>query len=156
MSLKKVQEFLKVDGMDKKIVVHKVIIDTVEHAAEAIGCKPQEICKTMSFLVNDEPIVICMAGDAKVSNSKFKEYFHEKARMIPWDKVEEYTGHEPGGVTPFACNDNVKVYLDESLKRFEIVYAAAGSHDSSIGVTIPELEKYTNYIAWVNVSNIIE
>ena len=142
-------------GIGDKIVVHQNASDTVIHAAEAIGCKPEEIAKTMSFYIGDKPIVICMAGDAKVSNSKYKAYFHTKAKMIPWDEVENMTGHEPGGVTPFACNPDVSVYLDVSLKRFNLVHAAAGSKDSSAGVTIEELEKLTNYIDWIDVCDII-
>ena len=154
MSLKSVREVFKNAGMEEKIKIHE-LSDTVIHAAEAIGCKPEEIAKTMSFYLDGKPIVICMAGDAKVSNSKYKAYFHEKAKMIPLDKVEEETGHEVGGVTPFACKEGVKVYLDVSLKRFKIVHAAAGSKDSSVGVTMKDLENLTNYVAWIDICDII-
>ncbi len=154
MSLKKVQELFKNHNLEHLIDIHEVS-DTVIHAAQSIGCKPEEIAKTMSFYLNEEPIVICMAGDAKVSNSKYKAYFHEKAKMIPLEEVEKETGHEVGGVTPFACNSNVKVYLDISLLRFKVVYAAAGSKDSSVGVTKEILENLTNYVAWIDVCDII-
>lgn len=155
MSLKKVQELFKKNNLEDLVQIHE-ISDTVIHAAESIGCKPEEIAKTMSFYVYNNPIVICMAGDAKVSNSKYKAYFHTKAKMIPLDEVEKETGHEVGGVTPFACKDNVKVYLDVSLQRFKVVHAAAGSKDSSVGVTKEILEKLTNYVDWVDVCDIIK
>ena len=151
MSYSNVKNFFDKNGIGDRIVVHKQASDTVEHAAEAIGCKPAQITKTMSFIVNDSPIVIGMTGDVKVSNSKYKSYFHQKAKMVPWDDVEEIVGHEPGGVCPFAVNDNVKVYLDVSLKRFDYIYAAAGQHDATIGMSISELEKYSNFIEWIDV-----
>ena len=153
MSLKSVQELFKSVNLEQKITIHE-LSDTVEHAAESIGCKPEEIAKTMSFYLSDGPIVICMAGNAKISNSKYKAFFYEKAKMIPLNEVEEATGHEVGGVTPFACKSNVKVYLDESLKKYSLVHAAAGSKDSSVGVTISDLENLTNYIAWIDVCDI--
>ena len=154
MSLKSVQKLFKQYGLEDLVQIHE-ISDTVIHAAESIGCKPEEIAKTMSFYVDGNPIVVCMAGDAKISNSKFKKYFHTKAKMIPLDEVEQQIGHEVGGITPFACRKNVKVYLDISLQRFRIVHGAAGSKKSSVGVTKEILEKLTKYVAWIDVCDII-
>ena len=126
--------------------------DTVEHAAQAIGCIPAQIAKTMSFLAAEQPIMIVMAGDAKVHNSKYKSFFHQKAAMIPWDSVEALTGHMPGGVCPFARKEGIKVYLDVSLKRFEIVYAAAGAPNGTIGLSIEELEKYSGFEEWIDIA----
>lgn len=124
---------------------------TVEEAAHAIGCKPVQIAKTMSFLVDDSPILIVMAGDAKTDNKKYKETFHQKAKMIPADRVEAMTGHVPGGVCPFVVKPDVTVYLDRSLKRMERVYPAAGSGHSAVDLSLEELERYSDYSDWVDV-----
>ena len=105
----------------------------------------------MSFLIDETPIIIVAAGDAKIANPQYKEQFHTKAKMIPFEQVGEIIGHEAGGVCPFAVNEGVEIYLDESLKRFETVFPAAGSGNSAIELTIPELEKYSGYKEWVNV-----
>ena len=97
-------------------------------------------------------MMIVMAGDAKVHNSKYKAFFHQKAAMIPWDQVEELTGHMPGGVCPFARRDGIKVYLDVSMKRFDVVYAAAGAPNGTIGLSIEELEKYSGFEQWVDIA----
>lgn len=152
MSFENVKKYFEQFDMGERCVLQEHSSDTVEHAAEAIGCIPAQIAKTMSFIVADAPVMIVMAGDAKVHNSKYKAFFHQKAAMIPFDKVEELTGHMPGGVCPFARNEGIKVYLDVSLKRFEIVYAAAGSPNGTIGLTIEELEKYSDYEAWVDIA----
>lgn len=150
-SSEKVREYLKKYNLDDRIVVHKDKTDTAVNAALELGCEVAQICKTMAFLVDDTPIVIAVTGDAKIDNAKYKATFHKKAKMIAFDDVLEVIGHIPGGVCPFGVNDNVKVYLDESLKRFDIVYAACGSPDTTIGVSIEELEKASNYVSWVNV-----
>ena len=152
MSFESVKEYFDKFGMAERCVLQEHSSDTVEHAAQAIGCIPAQIAKTMSFLVGEEPIMIVMAGDAKVHNSKYKAFFQKKACMVPRDIVEEVTGHMPGGVCPFARNEGIKVYLDESLKRFEIVYAAAGSPNGTIGLTIEELEKYSDFEQWVDIA----
>ena len=125
---------------------------TVEEASRELKCTPGEIAKSLSFIVNDEIIVIVVKGDNKVDNHKFKETFHVKAKMIDRDSVEELTGHIPGGVCPFGLNDNVKVYLDVSLKNYEYVYPACGSANSAIKLSIPELEKLSNYVKWIDVT----
>lgn len=109
------------------------------------------IAKTMSFLVDGEPILILTEGTAKVDNRKYKDQFHVKAKMIPFDEVEEYIGHAPGGVCPFGIKDGIKVYLDESLKRFETVYPAAGNDHSAVRLTIAELEDVAEACGWIDV-----
>jgi prolyl-tRNA editing enzyme YbaK/EbsC (Cys-tRNA(Pro) deacylase) len=137
--------------LDKKILEFETSSATVELAAETLNCVPGRIAKTMSFLVNDNPILIVLAGDIKIDNSKYKTEFHTKAKMVPFNDVENLIGHNIGGVCPFAIKENVIVYLDESLKRFETVYPACGSSNSAIELTIEELEKYSNYNKWIDV-----
>lgn len=129
---------------------------TVALAAQALKTEPDQIAKTLSYLVNDQPILIVMAGEARTDNRKYKDTFHKKAKMIPFDQVEDYIGHAPGGVCPFAVKDDVKVYLDQSLKRHETVFPAAGSENSAVKLTIPQLEKYSGYEAWVDVTKTAE
>ncbi len=152
MTLKSAKEELKKYKMDDRVMEFEVSSATVKEAAEAIGCKEEDIAKTMSFLVDEQPIVIVVAGDVKIDNAKYKQEFHKKAKMVPFDEVLDTIGHEVGGVGPWGCKDNVEVYLDESLKRFEYVYPACGSHNSAIKVTIKELEDTTNYKKWIDVS----
>lgn len=124
---------------------------TVEAAAIAVGCEPKQIAKTLSFIANGEPILVVAAGDAKVDNHKFRAEFDCKAKMIHADEVEGYIGHAPGGVCPFCIKPNVKVYLDISLQRFDIVYPAAGTGHSAIRLTPQELEEHSNSLRWVDV-----
>ena len=124
---------------------------TVQLAAEALGVEQGMIAKTMSFLVDGEPILILTEGTAKVDNRKYKDQFHVKAKMIPFDEVEEYIGHAPGGVCPFGIKDGIKVYLDESLKCFEMVYPAAGNDHSAVRLTIAELEDVAGACGWIDV-----
>ena len=151
MAYERVQAYFDDLKMGEKVKVHATPCDTVPHAAANFGCEEARIAKTMSFLVDDQPIVIVSAGDAKVKNNKYKAFFHKKAKMIPWDQVEEIIGHEPGGVCPFVMNEGVKVYLDVSLKRFDIVHAAAGRPDATVSLTIPELEQTSGMIEWVDL-----
>ncbi|WRK53785.1 YbaK/EbsC family protein [Coprobacillaceae bacterium CR2/5/TPMF4] len=139
--------------MDSKIIELKDSSATVEQAANALGCKPEHIAKTMSFKTKEGPILIVCAGDAKIDNKKYKSVFGQKAKMIPANEVEELIGHLPGGVCPFAIKENVKVYLDVSLKRFEKVYPAAGNGHSAIELTIKELETISKADSWVDVCN---
>lgn len=150
MAINVVKEYFKKYNLDKKIQEFNVSSATVELAAEALGIEEKRIAKTLSFML-DEPILIVVAGDAKVDNHKYKEEFKLKARMIQYEEVESLIGHAPGGVCPFGIKENVKVYLDISLKRFETVFPACGSSNSAIELTIAELEKYSNYIKWVDV-----
>ena len=151
MAIEKVREYFKKFEMDERILEFDVSSATVELAAIALNCEGKQIAKSMSFFVGDEPILVVTAGDARISNPKYKEEFSVKAKMLSFDQVEELIGHAVGGVCPFAVNSNVKVFLDVSLKRFETVFPAAGSSNSAIELTIEELEKYSNSIKWVDV-----
>lgn len=151
MSLKKAKEYLQKYGLEKRIMEFDVSSATVEEASKAINCKQEEIAKTLSFIVDNTPILIVVSGDSKIDNSKFKTEFHTKAKMIPFDSVEELIGHAVGGVCPFGINKNVEVYLDNSLKRFNIIYPACGSSNSAVRLTLEELEKTSNYKKWIDV-----
>ena len=151
MAIDKVKEYFNPLHMEDHILEFDVSSATVELAAEALHCEGKRIAKTMSFLVGEQPILIVTAGDTKIDNAKYKHFFGAKAKMIPGEEVETIIGHAIGGVCPFAVNDNVKIYLDESLHRFETVFPAAGSPNSAIELTIPELEKYSNFLQWVDV-----
>lgn len=151
MAIEKVVAFFKQYGLDKKIQQFDQSSATVELAAQALHCQPCRIAKTLSFIVNDKPILIVAAGDAKIDNAKFKAQFKTKPVMIAFDQVEEKIGHAVGGVCPFAVNEGVRVYLDVSLKRFETVFPACGSSDSAIELTVDQLQKYSYYAAWIDV-----
>ncbi len=151
MAIDKVKEYFKQYCMDNRVLEFEKSSATVALAAKALGCAEQLIAKTLSFKVNNEPILIVVAGDAKIDNPKYKAEFGAKAKMLGFDEVENLIGHDVGGVCPFAINDGVKVYLDESLKRFDFVYPACGSANSAIKLDINQLEKYSNYIKWVDV-----
>lgn len=151
MSIEKVREYFKSVGIDSRIKEFSESSATVELAAHALGCAPERIAKTLSFKLKDDCILIVTAGDVKIDNSKYKARFGVKASMLKFDEAAELIGHAVGGVCPFAVNDGVKVYLDESLKRFETVFPACGSSNSAIELTISELEKYSDYISWVDV-----
>ena len=151
MAIERVKEFFKQYDMDKNIKELDVSSATVELAAKALGCAPERIAKTLSFSVDDKPILIVMAGDTKVDNHKYKEYFGQKAKMLSQDEVESKIGHAVGGVCPFGINSGITVYLDESLKRFETVFPACGSTNSAIELTIDEMERFSGYKEWINV-----
>lgn len=153
MSFENVKKYFEEIEMDSKIIELKDSSATVEQAANALGCKPEHIAKTMSFKTKEGPILIVCAGDAKIDNKKYKSVFGQKAKMIPANEVEELIGHLPGGVCPFAIKENVKVYLDVSLKRFEKVYPAAGNGHSAIELTIKKLETISKADSWVDVCN---
>ena len=151
MAIDKVKEYLKKYDMADRILEFEVSSATVELAAEAVGCEAKRIAKSMSFLVEEKPVLVVLAGDARISNPKFKETFHTKAKMLSPEQVNEMIGHSIGGVCPFAINEGVTVYLDESLKRFETVFPAAGSSNSAIELTLDELWKYSNSVGWVDI-----
>lgn len=151
MSIEKVKKHFEKYGIENRILEFDVSSATVELAAAALGCLPEKIAKTLSFSVADTPILIVAAGDAKVDNAKFKSKFGVKAKMLPADTVETLIGHSIGGVCPFGINNGVRVFLDESLKRFETVFPACGSSNSAIELSIPELEKYSGYEEWIDV-----
>lgn len=151
MSFKKAKEYLTSRGYEDHIIVPEKKSGTVEEAAEALGLQPAEIAKTISLMIHEEPILILTEGIAKIDNHKYKETFHAKARMIPYEQVEDKIGHAPGGVCPFGIKDGVKVYLDISLKKFSTVYPACGNDQSAVKLTIPELEELSGFITWVDV-----
>lgn len=156
MSIERAREYLKQFGIEDRMQELPVSSATVALAAEALGCAPQRIAKTLSFLVGDGAILIVAAGDVKIDNSKYKKQFGAKAKMLSPEQVTELIGHAIGGVCPFGVNEGVKVYLDESLKRFETIFPACGSGNSAIEMTIPELEKYSGFESWVDVCKLIE
>ncbi len=147
----KAKEHLKKYGMDGLVSEFDVSSATVGEAAIAVGVSEGEIAKTLSFIVDEKPILIVVAGDVKIDNAKYKVKFHAKAKMIPFENVEELIGHAVGGVCPFGINDGVTVYLDDSLKRYEIVYPACGSSNSAVKMTIAQLEKASEFTEWVDV-----
>lgn len=151
MSIEVVKKYFSQYGMEGRILELEQSSATVELAAAAVGCEPERIAKSISLLLEDKPIIIVVSGEAKIDNKKYKERFHAKAKMIPFDEVEEYIGHAPGGVCPFGVKPEVTVYLDESLKRFQSVYPAAGSSNSAIELKLEELEKYSLSSGWVDV-----
>ena len=152
MSIQKVREYFKGFGIAERILEFEVSSATVDLAAVAVGVEGARIAKSLSFKVDDQPIIIVVAGDAKVDNSRYKKFFHTKAKMLTHDEAHELIGHDVGGVCSFALPENVKVYLDVSMKRFETVFPAAGSSNSAIELTCEELEKYSsNFVEWVDV-----
>ncbi|MGN0178396.1 MAG: YbaK/EbsC family protein [Monoglobaceae bacterium] len=151
MAIEKVKEYFKNYGMEDRILEFEESCATVELAAAALGCDPCRIAKTLSFMVNGSPILIAAAGDARIDNPKYKAQFGTKAKMLTPEEAETLVGHAVGGVCPFAVNDGVTVYLDESLKRFETVFPACGSSNSAIELTIEELERYSAFSAWIDV-----
>ena len=151
MAIEKVREYFAQWGLQDQILEFDVSSAMVELAAQALHCEGCRIAKTLSFLVGEESILVVAAGDARVDNHKFKTTFGVKAKMIPADEVEQRVGHAIGGVCPFGVNAGVRVFLDESLRRFETVYPACGSSNSAIRLSIPELEKYAAAERWVDV-----
>ena len=152
MSIERVRRYLARFGAETRIREFDVSSATVQLAANALGCEPCRIAKTLAFDVNGTATLIVCAGDVKIDNRKFKDFFHTKAAMLPREATAETTGHAVGGVCPFAVNDGVKIYLDESLKRFATVYPACGSSNSAIEVTLPELENFSSCTDWIDVT----
>lgn len=155
MSVERVKEYFRQFGMEDRIMEFEISSATVELAAKAVGTEPARIAKSISFLANDKAVLIITAGDTKIDNHKFKDKFGVKAKMLTPDQVIEMIGHAIGGVCPFGINDGVDVYLDESMKRFDTVFPASGSSNSCIKLSIPELEKYSNYKEWVDVCKLV-
>ena len=152
MSIEKVRAHFKPLGIEERIREFDVSSATVELAAVAVGVEGARIAKSLSFKVEDKPIIVVVAGDAKVDNSRYKAQFHTKAKMLTHEEAHELIGHDVGGVCPFALPEDVKVYLDVSLKRFGTVFPAAGSSNSAVEMTCDELEQYaSNFVEWVDV-----
>ena len=151
MSIEKVKDYFKRYDIEDKIMEFDSSSATVALAAEALGCEPARIAKTLSFIVGDGCVLIVTAGDAKVDNSKFKAVFGTKAKMPAIEQVEELCGHAVGGVCPFAVKEGVKVFLDVSLNRFDTVFPACGSSNSAIELTVEKLKEYSNCIDIIDV-----
>ena len=151
MSIERVKAYFAQHGMEHRVREFEVSSATVELAAAALGCDGCRIAKSLSFMVDGKAVLIVAAGDAKVDNGRYKAQFGTKAKMLTPDEAVELLGHAVGGVCPFALNEGVTVYLDESLKRFPTVFPACGSSNSAIELTIAELEQHSGYVAWVDV-----
>lgn len=151
-----IKEWLRQKGYGDRIEEHTESIDTVEHAAIQLHCTEAEIAKTLSFMVDEKPVIVVMAGDTRVNSSKFKALFHTKPSMVPREKVEELIGFKPGGVCPFALPEGIPIYLDVSMKRFEYVHPAAGDEFTSAKLAPFELEKITECTGWCDVCKIKE
>ena len=151
MSLERAKAHLERFGLADRVQLFDVSSATVELAAQVVGCEPARIAKTLSFLLPEGPVLILAAGDARIDNSKYKAQFHTKAKMIPHDQVEELIGHGVGGVCPFGVKEGVPVWLDESLRRFDLVYPAAGTSNSAVKLTLAELEQASQALGWVDV-----
>ena len=158
MAIEKVREYFKQFGIEDRILEFDVSSATVDLAAKAVGVEGARICKTLSFKDGEDGcILVQTAGDTKIDNRKFKDTFAQKAKMLTAEEVVEFTGHAIGGVCAFAIeNPKVRIYCDESLKRFETVFPACGSSNSAIGLTCDELYKYSNAIGWIDVCKIPE
>ena len=146
-----VYKWLEEKGYAERITEHQETIDTVEHAAQQIGCSEAEIAKTLSFIVDDKPVIVVMAGDGRVNSSKFKAQFHTKPSMVPRDRVEELIGFAPGGVCPFGVPADIPVWLDISMNRFECIHPAGGNEFVSVKLTPDELEKASEAVGWCDV-----
>ena len=151
MSLEKATAYLEKAGYADRIRLFDISTATVPEAAAAIGCEECHIAKTLSFSQKEGCALIVMAGDRKIDNPKYKARFSQKATMLSFEEAANLVGHEVGGVCPFAVNEGVEVFLDESLKRFQTVFPACGSSNSAIELTIPELETYSRFVSWVDV-----
>lgn len=151
MAIEKVRTFMAERGMADRIMEFETSSATVELAAQAVGCEPARIAKTLSFYVGDRVALVVAAGDARIDNPKFKAQFHTKAKMLKVEDAEKLIGHAVGGVCPFAVNDGCDIYLDESLKRFPTVYPACGSSNSAIELSSSELEELCAPCSWIDV-----
>ena len=152
MSLTKVKEYLKQYNLDNEIITFDKSSATVNLASIALGVEEGMIAKTLAFIVKDTPILIVSAGDVKIDNAKYRKEFQTKAKMIEIDKVQSIIGHPKGGICPFAVNDNVLIYLDKSLKKYEYVYPACGEINNAIKITVNNLEKIVKYEKWIDVT----
>ena len=154
MSIEKVKQYFAEIGEPERVIEFEQSTATSELAAQALGCEVGRIAKTISVFVDKKPILILMSGDMKIDNKKFKTQFNCRPHMIPVDDVENFIGHAVGGVCPFAVNDGVPIYLDESLKRFDVIYPAAGNDKSTARFKIDELEHYIKSSGWVDVAKL--
>ncbi|MDD6435879.1 MAG: YbaK/EbsC family protein [Clostridiales bacterium] len=151
MALQQAKAFLEAKGFGDRIRIFEVSSATVELAALAVGTDPERIAKSLTFMVGEEPVMIVCAGDAKISNPKYKELFHKKAKMLKPQEVHDLIGHDIGGVCPFGIREGVRVYLDESLKRFPKVYPACGSANSAVELSPEEFFELSGAEGWIDV-----
>lgn len=156
MSVEVVKKYFEGTELEGKVLEFEESSATVELAAAAVGTDPDRIAKTLSYILEEGPILIVMSGKSRLDNRKYKDTFHKKAKMIPFDEVEDLVGHPSGGVCPFAVKDGVSIYLDESLKKHETVFPAAGSGNSAIEMTMKQLEEFTKDPKWIDVSKMPE
>lgn len=154
MAFEKAYDYLEARGMADRVLQFTVSSATVELAAAAVGCESEKIAKSLTFLTGDGPVMIVCAGDAKVSNSKYKAQFREKAKMLSKEDVAALIGHDVGGVCPFGINDGVRVFLDVSLRRFGYIYPACGNASSAVKLTPEELNSLANSQGWIDVCSI--
>lgn len=152
MSIERARAHLKKHGLEERIQEFTVSSATVALAAEALGCEPARIAKSLSFEKGESALLVIAAGDARIDNAKFKQRFGMKAKMLSAEKVEPIIGHGVGGVCPFGVNEGIDIYLDESMKRFETVYPAAGTPSSAVHLTLDELERASEALGWVDVT----
>lgn len=146
-----VKRYFEAAGLGDRVRVLTESSATVEMAAAAIGCETGQIAKTLSYLIDDQPLLIVAAGHVRVDNQKYKAVFGKRPKFIPGEQVENYIGHEPGGVGPFAIKPDVPVYLDISLKKNAIIYPGAGSENSVVKLTLEELIHHSNFKDWVDI-----
>ena len=151
MSLENAKKYVEEKGFGDRIMLFEQSSATVELAAAAVGTECAHIAKSLTFKVDEKPVMILCAGDCKVDNSKYKKTFHQKAKMLTPTEVEEMIGHAIGGVCPFGVNEGVTIFLDESLKRFDVVYPACGSGNSAVKLGVDELEQIAGSTGWVDV-----
>ena len=152
MSIESVRDYFRPLGREGDILEFPVSSATVELAAQAVGCEPARIAKTLSFAVDGGCVLIVCAGDAKIDNGRYKAQFHTKATMLSPEQVEAFTGHAVGGVCPFGIErPDVTVYLDVSLQRFDTVYPAAGNAASAVRLSCGELEQLSGSAGWIDV-----
>ena len=156
MSFDKAKAYLDEKGYGDRVLTFDVSTATVDLAAEAVGTEPRRIAKSLTFKIDDQPVMVICAGDAKVNNSKYKAYFQKKAKMLTRDEVNEWVGHDVGGVCPFGINEGVDVYSDVSLQRFDIVYPACGDDSSAVKLTPDELYEVSGSKEWIDVCKIPE
>lgn len=154
MAIEKVKKYFAEIGEPERVIEFEELTATSQQAADVLGCEVGRIAKTISVFVDKKPILILLSGDMNLDNKKFKAQFKKRPSMIPVDEVEKYIGHAVGGTCPFAVNDGVKIFLDESLKRFDFVYPAAGNDKSVVKLQLDELEKYIKAAGWVDVAKL--
>ena len=154
MSIEKVRAYFRTRGMEDRVMEFDVSSATVELAAKALHCEECRIAKTLSFHVWERVVLVVRAGDTRIDNQKYKAQFGTKAKMLEYEEAPTLIGHAVGGVCPFAVNDGVEVWLDESLKRFETVFPACGSANSAIEMTMVELEEHSGSMGWIDIAKL--